>query len=319
MPFATSWYLWFFFTFPVAYFALIYPYSEIARKKFILYHFCFYLIVNAVQIFLSSAYIRFMLEWLNEEVYSNILGKTAMSGSFYNFIIYAAIVVVINSIKYYRDLQMEKTRTLTLQKQLTDSRLSYLKQQLQPHFLFNAHHSIITLMKMGEKQKSIEMMEKLSDLMRFSLKENSSEEITLKKELSLVQLYLDIQKIRFEDKLQVVFVTNESLNDALVPSMILQPLVENSIKYSVERSSSSSNIMIKAYNEKNLLVLVVRDSYMEPFAKTDIFKGIGLSNLEERLQSMYNGQQKFELRFFENGEYKGLEVTLTIPLRYAQM
>ncbi len=317
IPFASAWYLWFFFSFPVAIFANRYSYAEISTKRFLLYHFLFFLCINGIHIVVASAYIDFMLETLTKEDRKSIVDKLVISGSFYNLIIYGVMVVVLNSIKYYRDLQSERNNSLVLQKQLTDRRMSFLKQQLQPHFLFNAHHSVITLMKIGEKKKSIEIMEKLSDLMRFSLKENSNIEITLEKELHLLQLYLDIQKVRFEDKLRAAFHTDVKLNEALVPSMILQPLVENSIKYAVERSSSPSVISISAYQEDHYLVLSVEDSTMEEVVKNIISKGIGLTNTEERLKTMYGKQQQFEFRRVDLDGLQGWKVTIKIPLHYA--
>ena len=315
IPFATSWYLWFFLSFPVMFFVNTHRYSGISTRRFALYHLGFYLFINTVQVLLSSVYIRVMLEWLNDETYSNLLGKTAVSGSFYNFIIYATFIAVINGVKYYQDLQREKTRSVTLQKQLTDSRLSFLKQQLHPHFLFNAHHSIITLMKLGEKQKSIRMMEKLSDLMRFYLKENSAEEMTLKDELSLLKLYVDIQNVRFDEKLKVAFETDQTLDNVLVPSMILQPLVENAIKYSVERCSTPSWIIIGAGKTNHQLVLWVKDRNSEKPLPMTITKGIGLTNISERLATMYGNQQQFNIAFFEDKQCRGLDVTLKIPLK----
>jgi two-component system, LytTR family, sensor kinase len=247
IPFATVWLTWFLFTFPVIYFAIKFPYADTPALKFVIYHLFFFLVINILQVLVSAQYLAFMLHTFNDGYYSNILSKTAVSGSFYNLIVYAAVLIIVNSMKYYRDLQQEKSKTMELEKQLVNSRMNFLKQQLQPHFLFNTHHSIITLMKLGEKQKAIEMMEKLSDLMRFALKENSTQEITLEKELSLLNLYLDIQKVRFEEKLKINIEVPEDVRQAYVPSMILQPIVENSIKYAVEKSSSESLITVMCH------------------------------------------------------------------------
>lgn len=257
-----------------------------------------------------------MLQWINHEKYSHIFGKIVISSSFYNCIIYAAIVIFVNSFRYYRDLQIEKTKTLTLQKELTESRLHFLQQQLRPHFLFNTHHSIITLMKMGEKEKSIEMMEKLSELMRFSLRENSNTEIHLDKELDLLRLYLHIQKIRFEDRLQFSLQIDPDLSNAVVPSMILQPIVENSIKYAVEKSSSNCIVEVKVFREKGKLCLVVEDRVEGDSNEAKIDKGIGLSNTEERLRTLYDERQKVEFKKISQNGYKGFNVTIKIPLRY---
>ena len=172
-------------------------------------------------------------------------------------------------------------------------------------------------MKLGEKDKAIEMMEKLSDLMRFALRENNTQEITLEKELALLELYLDIQKTRFEDKLMVTFDVPKELLAASVPSMMLQPIVENSIKYAVEKSSAGSTIHIRARQISDMLELTVKDRSKELSQSTDIQKGIGLNNTEERLERLYEKQHHFNIRLYDEEEYRGSVVTIQIPLHYA--
>jgi two-component system, LytTR family, sensor kinase len=317
IPFATVWLTWFPFTFPVIYLATKYSYADTPILKFIGFHLGFFLVINILQILVSAQYLAFMLHSFNEGYYSNILSKTAISGTFYNLIVYAGILIIFNSLKYYRDLQLEKSKTTELEKQLVNSRMNFLKQQLQPHFLFNTHHSIITLMKLGEKEKAIEMMEKLSDLMRFALKENSTQEITLDKELELLKLYLDIQKVRFEEKLKIEIDIADEFHKAFVPSMILQPIVENSIKYAVEKSSSPSTISVCAGNENGFLVLCVEDKVKDHKNDPVLHKGIGLNNTEERLEKLYGNQQQLKFRHFSRSGYNGFQVTIKIPLRYA--
>lgn len=317
VPFATAWYTWFPFTFPVIYMADRFSYSDTSRLKFFLAHAVAFLVINSLQILLSASYIKLMLQSLNGGYYSNILSKTAISGSFYNLLIYVAALVLLNSIKNYRHLQNEKAKTTELEKQLANSRMNFLKQQLQPHFLFNAHHAIITLMKMNEKGKAIAMMEKLSDLMRFAIRENNSQEITLQKELHLLNLYLDIQKIRFEEKLKVEINICDDLMQAYTPSMILQPIVENSIKYAVEKTSAESTISIHAEKRDESLIICVKDQVKELTQEGVLQKGIGLGNTEERLEKLYGRQQQLQIRSYSHGEFKGMQVTIKIPLRYA--
>lgn len=224
--------------------------------------------------------------------YTRVFYKTAISGCFYNLIIYLIIVLVINSLKYYNDLQQEKNKTHQLEKRLTESRMQFLKQQLQPHFLFNTHHSIITHMKTGIIEKAVEMMEKLSDLMRFALRENTSQEVTLEKELQLLQLFIDIQKIRFEDKLLVIYDVAEDVVPALVPSMLLQPLIENAVKYAVESSVHKTTITITARQQDADLLVCIKDEGDSSNSLFEIKKGIGLTNTEERLQQLYGNRHQ---------------------------
>lgn len=155
IPFITSWYIWFFLTPLAVYLCSKYLYDKTRILKFIAYHFTVFLLINAMQVILAAAYITIMGNWLlGTGTYTRVFYKTAISGSFYNFLIYLIIVLVINGVKYYNDLQREKNKTYQLEKRLAESRMQFLKQQLQPHFLFNTHHSIITLMKMGAYRKS---------------------------------------------------------------------------------------------------------------------------------------------------------------------
>jgi LytS/YehU family sensor histidine kinase len=292
--------------------------TEPVYPAFIGYHFLIYLSVSIIQIALAAGWISLMGNWLlGRGSYKGIFYKTAISGFFYNFIIYLIIVLIINGLKYYRDFQQEKNKTHQLEKRLAESRMQFLKQQLQPHFLFNTHHSIITLMKIGLTNKAVSMMEKLSDLMRFALRENMQQEVPLQKELELLQLYIDIQKIRFEDKLVVEYQIEKELEKAFVPTMMLQPLIENAIKYAVETSEGETKIKIAANKTDETLFLSIKDEGSSSFNLNEIKKGIGISNSEERLQQLYGQQHQFELKPFKNDNLQGLEVVIKIPLHYA--
>ena len=318
IPFITSWYIWFFLTPVAVYLCRRYRYDKIKVLKFIVYHFTVYLLLNAIQVVLAFGYITILGNWiLGKSAYTRVFYKTAISGCFYNFTIYVIIVLVINGLKYYNDLQQEKNKTYLLEKRLTESRMQFLKQQLQPHFLFNTHHSIITLMKTGFIEKAVEMMEKLSDLMRFALRENTSQEVTLEKELQLLQLYIDIQKIRFEDKLLVIYNVAKDVVKALVPSMLLQPFMENAIKYAVENSAHETKITITAKKLDEDLLVCIKDERISSTSLLEIKKGIGINNTEERLKQLYGRNHHFELKPFKNHTNNGLEVIIKIPLHYA--
>ncbi|HZF66258.1 MAG TPA: histidine kinase [Chitinophagaceae bacterium] len=315
IPFVTAWYTWFLLTPVAVFFARKWEYAKTPIARFIVLHFAIYIMLNIIQIFLATFYMNKVSEWLlSAQPFRGILYKNAMSGTFYNFLVYGIIVLVVNSVKYYKDLQQEQSKSFQLENKLVESRMQFLKQQLQPHFLFNTHHSIITLMKIGEKAKAIEMMEKLSDLMRFGLRETAQQEVTLAKEIHLLEQYLGIQKIRFQDKLSVEINIETTVADAFVPAMILQPIVENSIKYAVENSSSESQITIDADAVNGRLCLVIKDqgsSSVTPFKK-----GIGISNTEERLKGLYGKDHYFSIKSNADA-HGGTEVVIKIPLRYA--
>jgi sensor histidine kinase YesM len=311
IPFVTSWYTWALLTPLALFFGKRFPYSNTQLGPFIAYHFGIYLVLNTIQILLATIHIWVLNRWLSDaQPFSGVLYKIAMSGTFYNALIYALLLLAINTIRYYKDLQLEQTRSVQLEKKLTESRMQFLKQQLQPHFLFNTHHSIITLMKLGEKSKAVEMMERLSELMRFALRDDQAQEITLEKELYLTDLYLGIQKVRFEDKLQVHYDIEDIVRNAVLPAMILQPLIENAVKYAVEPATESCAIIISAKKSEAFLYLSIQDNGLS-FSPGVLHKGIGLGNTEERLEKLYG-----KAHFFEIKQGKGFHVNIKIPLRY---
>ena len=320
LPFTARWIIWIPLTPLAVYFAQKMNYTESRISNFLAYHFSIYLLLCTIHVFAASVMATFINALLAQPaVYVIILKKCALTGIFFNFIVYAIVLLFINGARYYKALQSEKTKTLSLEKSLSDSRLLFLKQQLQPHFLFNTHHSIITLIKMGEKEKAAEMLEKLSDLMRIALREVEEQKVPLAKEIETLQLYVDIQKTRFQDKMQVEYLMDETTRLALVPSMILQPLVENSIKYAVERSTSASLITIQATNAEEKLTLSIKDVCSTGARTEKIKKGTGLMNSEERLFKLYGSESAFSIQPYTSLDSSGMEVTITIPLQYATM
>jgi len=320
LPFMSRWLVWMLLT-PVAVsLAKKLNYAENTIGRFFVYHFSVYMLLCAVHVFLASITATLINALLHQPAnYYVILKKCALTGVFFNFIVYGVILLMLNGIEYYKALQGEKTKTAELERSLVDTRLQFLKQQLQPHFLFNTHHSIITLIKMGENNKAAVMLEQLSDLLRIALREANDIVLPLRKEIETLQLYIDIQQTRYENKMVVVYeIETESL-DALVPGMILQPLVENSIKYAVERSSSVSTITVKAGVYSGDLKLTIKDTGSEGISEQEIKKGTGLSNTIERLNKLYDHRYFFSIHPNNEDNNRGTEVTITMPLQYASV
>lgn len=196
-----------------------------------------------------------------------------------------------------------------LQTQLAEAKLSLLKMQLDPHFLFNTHHSIVSLMLNDENEKAIKMLTKLSDLLRLSL-EDQQQTISLEREIQLLKLYLDIQQIRFHDRLKISFNIEPKSLSQKVPSFILQPLVENAIKHGISVSSNPSNIIIETkFVDDKLILSVENDGTTIDFKNFQ--EGIGIANTKERLHQLYNSESKFELKNLSN---EGVIATITLPI-----
>ncbi|RUO31809.1 sensor histidine kinase [Aliidiomarina sedimenti] len=217
-------------------------------------------------------------------------------------------------IKYYQMLQDEKQKALTAASMAHQSQLKMLRYQLNPHFLFNTLNAISTLILVEENKAANKMMSRLSDFLRFSLDNEPIKRITLAREVEVLMLYLDIEKVRFEERLQVFTAITEDAARALVPSMFLQPLIENSIKYAIARLEEQGTIEINARVEVETLVIQVKDN--GPVAVHEIPKrsnkggGVGLSNTAERLKALYGKQYSFNL--FAN-DPTGCIVEIRIP------
>ncbi len=198
--------------------------------------------------------------------------------------------------------------TSQLETKLAQARLDALKMQLQPHFLFNTLNSISVLMR-DDAATANKMLVKLSELLRAALKSESSQEISLKDELEFLRGYLEIEQMRFQDRLTVDFrVENETL-DAQIPNLILQPLVENAIRHGIAPYAKRGKILIESRRENGFIELVVRDNGagLQDSANEN---GIGLKNTQERLEKLYGERQKFEII---SGADSGFEVRIKIP------
>jgi two-component system, LytTR family, sensor kinase len=225
---------------------------------------------------------------------------------------YVPIVIVAQAVSYYRSLRDRELRATQLESQLAKARLQTLKAQLQPHFLFNTMHSISALM-FTDVQAADRMMARLSDLLRLSFEDPGAQMTTLGREIEFVNGYLEIEKTRFEDRLGISLDIAPHCLDAMVPHLLLQPLVENAVKHGVSRLSSRGEIHVAARCEAGDLHLQIRDNGPGLVADVDAIKtGVGLKVTRERLMTLYGEQARFELRDLAGN---GAEVDLRIPFR----
>jgi len=226
---------------------------------------------------------------------------------------YVPIVLIAHAVSYYRRFRERELRTSQLETQLAKARLQALKIQLQPHFLFNTLHSISALM-LTDVPAADKMMTRLSDLLRMTLEDNETQVTTLSRELECVNGYLEIENIRFEDRLSIVFDIAPDTLDAEVPHLLLQPLVENAVRHGISRLSSGGEIRIVASHDEHCLHLRVRDNGPGlgngdgPQSKV----GLGLRATRERLEALFGNAQSFEVRAPAEG---GVEAYVRIPFR----
>jgi LytS/YehU family sensor histidine kinase len=223
-----------------------------------------------------------------------------------NLIIYISTIVICYALTYAE-------RNASLENSLLTSNLELLKSQLNTHFLFNTLHTISSLVIRHQNEEANRMLIGLSDLLRFALKENKEQLISVKKELEMLDLYISIQKTRFKERLEVQIEQNMDLDRALIPAMIMQPIVENAIKYAVEPFSGKGKIHIHISKQGNSLIIYTSDNGRTPFDTINFNNGIGLNNTKARLRELYGNQQSFHI--FPNQKEDGVTVFLKIPLQ----
>jgi LytS/YehU family sensor histidine kinase len=225
---------------------------------------------------------------------------------------YCAIVGLSHGVDYYRESRTREKRAAQLETKLVEAQLKTLQGQLHPHFLFNTLHAISALIH-RDADDADRMISRLSDLLRLTLEHEGTQEVSLKEELEFLQKYLEIEQIRFQDRLTVKFSVQPEVLDARVPTLILQPVVENAIRHGIGPLTGGGLVEVSARADGPMLWMQVRDTGagLSEDALTALQKGIGLSNTRARLECLYGSRQRFE---FSNAQ-GGLTVRIVIPLR----
>jgi sensor histidine kinase YesM len=230
-----------------------------------------------------------------------------------NYGIYGLILLFNQVLRYYRRLREGELRASQLETQLTQAQLQALKMQLQPHFLFNTLHSISALVH-RDPETADRMIARLGDFLRLTLENSGAQEVSLQKELEFLRCYLDIERVRFQDRLTTSLDVEPRALDTPVPNLILQPIVENALRHGVAQRSAPGRVEISAKRENGSLRIQVRDNGpgLSAITKANgkIREGLGLSNTRARLAQLYGAAHRFELSNAPDG---GLVVTLEIP------
>jgi LytS/YehU family sensor histidine kinase len=223
----------------------------------------------------------------------------------------AAAIAIASALKYRADLKNRHARIADLERLLGDARLDALRTQLHPHFLFNALNAISAHVE-RDPRTARWMLERLGSLLHMSLEHAREQEMPLARELDFITCYIDLQKVRFDDRITLVTDVAPDVMIALVPSLILQPLVENAVRHGIASGSSAGHIEIRARREAGLLHMTVKDDGPGLPADWDPAHGfgVGLSNTRERLDRLYGADQRFNITGQPNA---GVLVTLTIP------
>jgi two-component system LytT family sensor kinase len=226
-------------------------------------------------------------------------------------LLYAAILTVAYVLDARERLSFHQTETARLNEQLSKAQLNALRRQIEPHFLFNTLNSIAGLVREGRNDSAVSTIAGLSDFLRRTLADSTRQEVPLWEEMEFAQRYLDIQKVRFADRLQLSVDVPSELYPAQVPSLILQPMVENAIKHGIAKRAQGGAIRIAASRNNGMLTLRVSNDGPSLAADWETLRsGIGISNVRTRLESLYGDASEMSMRNQNTG---GVEVSVSLP------
>lgn len=227
---------------------------------------------------------------------------------------YFTVLGCVYAFAYFHEAREREVHAAQLGAQLADARLSALRMQLHPHFLFNSLNTVTVLVREQNTRAATRMLEQLGDMLRRVLRADRPQEVTLEEDLRFLEDYLSIERMRFPDRLHVTWSIAADARSALVPDMLLQPLVENAIRHGVARREGETRLDIAASVDGPVLRLVVRDAG-EPVAGAAGGEGVGLANTRERLRTMYGDAAAVALEPLAGG---GMEARVELPYRSAR-
>jgi Putative regulator of cell autolysis len=264
-----------------------------------------------LQIILNIAGLWLIDPFISEHypVFSDFFKAYFFGGLYTALLFYILLVLGTHAFLYYRNFREGEKRAARLTAQLAESQLQALKMQLHPHFLFNTLHSISALTLVDPK-KANRMISLLGEFLRRTLETSAEQTVALREEIEFLRSYLQIEQIRFEERLKLAYEIEPEVLQLEVPHLILQPLVENAVRHAISPRAEGGTLSISASRAGDFLKLEVRDDGGGIKTTEGVSKnGIGLKNVRARLEQLYGENYSMEL---QNGE-KGLTVAIKIP------
>ena len=301
---------WGILVFPIFYLGKIFHIDKNTWHKYIPIHIVAGIIIAIIQKTISTIphLLIFYPENLTGESSTKVIFKT-FGGSFDSFIVYWFILGIYYAFDFYQQLTKSKIKESELEKELAQANLQALKMQLHPHFLFNTLHAVSTLMQEDIKVAR-KMLAKLSDLLRATLDNVGVQEVRLSQEIDFLKSYLEIEKMRFQERMKIEYNIAADTLPASVPNLILQPLVENAIKHGINDKKEGGKITIVSLLDEGNVILKVSDDGQK--CSNNVKEGIGLSNTRQRLQQLYGNKASFDICSETD---KGFVVKISIPYK----
>jgi two-component system LytT family sensor kinase len=293
------------------------PVDQAPRTRAVCLHFAFALLAGLLQgVFSLGVYTLVGPPSYQQPEAGSAVGAVLLWVPFGLFF-YGMIATVGVALDYHAKLREREQTAAQLKALLVESRLGALRMQLQPHFLFNALNTVAMLVRQGDAHTSIRVLARLAELMRQLLDDEAPQEVPLDVELEFVGRYLEIERIRFGDRLHVCIDADAAARATPVPHLLLQPLVENAIRHGIARRAEAARIDVSAVRRDGALYILVRDDGpgIPSGGSPADSQGIGLRNTRTRLQYLYGDDASLEIT---NGESGGAEVNVVLPVRSAQ-
>ena len=285
-------------------------------------HLCAGLLLAGVHVVMCAAADVFQ-GWVTAKpvVFTKSLRGILYNRTHYNLAVYAVIVCAWHAWDYYRKFREREAQAAELTGRLAQAQLQALRMQLNPHFLFNTLNAISSLM-LKDVAAANKMISRLGELLRATLEKSDQQEVPLQQEIEFLRRYLEIEQIRFGERLQLKMEVDPSTLGAAVPNLILQPLVENAVRHAIEPQEAGGQIELRSVRDNGRLVLQVSDNgpgltpeTANGAAASDATREqIGLKNTRERLRKLYGESQQFDLTGNAMG---GVTARLSIPFRPA--
>lgn len=279
-------------------------------KYVVVMHFIFSMLYILTMYFLLYAYQIITNKRTFESINIKDFFIDAIANSNLHFLGYVGFVSIIYCYYYVHKIVKIELQKVQLSQQLTNTKLEILKAQLNPHFLFNTLHSISSLIK-SNPNKAQKMIVSLGDLLREIIVIKHEDTIPLNKELLILKKYIDIMLIRFSDHLSIHVDIEDEVRNALVPSLMIQPIIENSIKHGYSPNNIDLEIKINAFKKKNQLIICIENNGKSLDKKLNY--GIGIRNSIERLETLFN--KSYDYIFTNSNNKKGVSTTIKIPFQ----
>lgn len=295
-----------------------FPFSPENLVRKVLLHFGLFLALSLMHVSVISLHYHYFGDMAHDmDKYQpwQHIGHFLFGDEFFlfNLIIYTLFIASFNLRNFYTLAQKKQIESAQLNEQLSRTKLHALKMQINPHFLFNTLNVIQVLVMKKDNEKAAETLRRLSSFLRQTLDESDSQWVPLKAELEMIEQYMSIEQVRFGDRLVIDKDYEEGVMSTPVPSMILQPLVENAMRHGLGEKPQKGTLKIHTCKVSGSLIIEISDDGVGCNAEKVLKNaaGIGLNNVVERLQQMYGKQHIFD---FKSAPGTGTKVTIEVPL-----